>query len=123
MIGADAENIRRSSAMFLLKLKEHFRISQIAIDFIVERCRDLLSQTIVRAEAAVKARLAEVGIDLESVGDLHDIFQSVLDPFDGIDTCYLQEKYYREKFNLIVCMFLMYGYYSRAILTMNKFLF
>ena len=46
----------------------------------------------------VKAKLAEDSdtIELENVFD-----QDSMDPFRGLETCYLQEKYFREKLNLI----------------------
>lgn len=102
LIGADVEKLRQSSALFLLKLKEHHRISQVALDFVVEGSRSLLSQTLNRVREAVKAKLAEAGIDLDSVSGFEDTFEDVIDPFDSINTCYLQEKYFREKFGLIV---------------------
>ena len=102
LMGNDAELVRRSSALFLLKLKEQRRISQIAIDEIVSGSRGLFVQSMERVQASVRAKLAETGIDPDSIVGLDLAITNVIDPFDGIETCYLQEKYYRDHLNLIV---------------------
>ena len=42
--------------------------------------------------------------DLDSVMGLDDVFKDVPDPFDGIETCRLQENYYRDTLGLIVSL-------------------
>lgn len=103
-MGLDVEQVRRSSALFLLKLKEQRRTSQVAIDNIVEGCKGLFTQTIDRVQAGVRAKLAELGLDPDAIEGLDDIFKNVTDPFEGIETCHLQEKYFRETLGLIVSL-------------------
>ena len=93
--------MHRSSALYILKLKEQRRVTQVAIDDIVEGTRGLFFQVLERTKAGVRAILAEAGVDSDSIL-LDDVYKSVLDPFSGIHTCYLQEKYFHEKLNLIV---------------------
>ena len=103
--------MKRSTALFLLKMKEQRRISQVAVDDIVEGCRSIICQTLSHVQAGVKAKLAEVGMDSDTIG-LENVFdQDSMDPFRGLETCYLQEKYFREKLNLIVsnCVKLLIG--------------
>ncbi len=102
LMGTDVEIIRRSSALFLLKLKEQRRISQVAVDEIVSGSRGVFIQSMERVQAGVRAKLAESGVDPGSITGLDSVFTNVPDPFGGIETCYLQEKYYREQLNLIV---------------------
>lgn len=102
MMGLSEEKIRRSSALFLLKLKEQRRISQVTIDDIMEGSRNLISQTITHVQAGVRAKLADSGLDPESVTGLDEVFEGTLDPFNMIDSGYLQEKYYCENLGLIV---------------------
>ena len=85
-----------SNDLFLLKLKEHRRVTQITIDDIVEGNSALLSSTVQHIEAGVKA---ECGLDPDIVTD---IFKDLPNPFNGIETRYLQEKFYHEHFGLIV---------------------
>ena len=89
--------VRRSSALFILKLKEQRRVSQVDI---VESCKSLFSQTIVRVQAGVRAKLAEAGID--AIDGLGGVFDDVTNPFQGLETCHLQEKYFRDELGLVV---------------------
>ena len=53
-------------------------------------------------QANVKARLAESGIDPGTIIGLDDTFSNVSDTFVGLETSYLQEKFYRDTLGLIV---------------------
>ena len=99
LTGKSIENQRRSGALFILKMKEHRRTSQLAIDDIVEGCRGLFAQAVSRVHAGVRAKLATEGIEIEG---LDDIFENLADPFDGLETCYKQEKYFLDNLGLIV---------------------
>ena len=101
LIGSDVMQVRRSSALFILKLKEQRRVSQVAVDDIVESCKSLFSQTIVRVQAGVRAKLAEAGIEPHAIDGLGGVFDDVTDPFQGLETCHLQEKYFRDELGLI----------------------
>jgi hypothetical protein len=107
LLGSDAEEVQRSSALFILKLKEKFHVSQVAIDAVVEGSRMLFAQVLQRVKAGVRAKLAQVGLDAETIG-LEDVYKNIVDPFDGINTCHLQEKYFREKLDLIVSNYVPY---------------
>lgn len=112
LIGSDNEQVRRSSALFLLKLKEQRRISQVAIDDVVGGCKSLFSQTVVRVQAGVKAKLAESGIDPSSIHGLDTVFEDVTNPFDGLETNHLQEKFFRDTFGLVVSLIYAEWYVS-----------
>ncbi|ORU90786.1 MAG: hypothetical protein A6F71_07495 [Cycloclasticus sp. symbiont of Poecilosclerida sp. M] len=92
LLDFDAEKLQHSSALYLLKLKEQRCVSQVAIDDIVEGSRVLFLQLIDRVKAGMRAKLAEAGLDYENFG-LAGVFKNMVDPFDGIHTSYLQEKY------------------------------
>lgn len=96
LIGSDTDEIRRSSALYLLKLKEHRRISQVAVDDIVEGTKALVHHCVEHMQAGVRAKLSESGVDPSSIEGLASVFKNKINPFDGIETCYLQEKYYHE---------------------------
>ena len=87
-----------------IEVKEQRNISQVAIDDIVSDSTDLFHHTITRVQANVKAKLAESGIDVDAITGLDDAFTSVSNPFHGLETAYLQEKFYREKLCLIVSL-------------------
>lgn len=102
LLANDDHHIQKRSALFLLKLKEHHRISQAGIDDIVKDSRDLFHLTISRVEASVKAKLAESGIAPNSISTLDEAFTAISDPFRGLETAYKQEKIYRQDLGLIV---------------------
>ena len=93
--GIDKDIQQRSSALFLLKSKEHRRITQAAIDDIVEDW-DL------RLHARVRERLASAGIEISSIDGLQEVFEDVPSPFDGLETRHKQEKFYTESLGLVV---------------------
>ena len=97
-MGTDVEAQRRASALFLLKLKEKRHLTQAAIDDVVEGSRLLFSQTAQRIRAGINEELAQKGVEM----DVTPVFENLVDPFNGLETQYLQEKYFIEKFGLIV---------------------
>ena len=101
LLGTDQEK-QRSSALFLLKLKESKQVSQVVIDELVTGWNSLFSHTTLRIQAGVRASLANAGIDLNDVPGLDDVFRELPMPFDGIETRFKQEKYYRESLHLVV---------------------
>ena len=101
-MGNDEDAQRRASALFLLKLKEHRRLSQVALDDIVEEWGGLFSHAVKRLSARVREKLSSSGIDVEDIDGLDDMFEDIPDPFKGLKTRFLQEKYYRESLGLVV---------------------
>ena len=92
----------RSSALFILKLKEKKHLTQVAIDEIVEGSCALFQQSVQRVQAGVNEKLAHAGIDPSSVEGLQDVFTELSDPYKELDSGYLQEKYFREELGMIV---------------------
>lgn len=102
MLGRDTISRRRASALFLLKLKEHRRITQAAVDDVVEGCQNLIQQTIVTLHSGIRSCLAKEGIDPDSVRGLKDTFLNYSDPFSELESKYKQEKYYKNYLGLVV---------------------
>ena len=102
LLGIDKNIQQRSSALFLLKLKEHRRISQVAIDDIVEDWDGLFSHSVQRLHARVREKLASAGIEISSIDGLQEVFEEVPSPFDGLETRHKQEKFYTETLGLVV---------------------
>lgn len=86
----------------MLKLKEQRRISQVALDDVVEGCKNLCTQVLECAESRVRATLSESGINPDDIQELSRIFKEFPLPFQGMETFHLQEKYFRENLGLIV---------------------
>ena len=47
-------------------------------------------------------KLACAGINHENIEGLDNVFSKLRDPFDGIDSCNKQEKYFKDSLGLIV---------------------
>ena len=89
LLGSDKVAQQWSSALFLIKLKEFRRLSQVAIDDIIQEWNGLFSHTLQRLHAEVWRTLAENGIDVSSIAGLPEIFQSAPSPFLGLETCHM----------------------------------
>ena len=101
----DSDKQQRASALFLLKLKEQRRVSQVTIDDIVSGFEGLLQQTVSRAKAGVRSKLAEQGVDPLDITDLDDVFEEISHPFNGLETAYKQEKYFKDSLGLVVSIY------------------
>ena len=101
-LGTDKEAQQRFSALFPLKLKESKRLSQAAIDDIVHEWDGLFTPTVQRLQSRIRAKLATAGIDIDEIEGLNEVFRDVPNPFEGLETCYKQEKFYRETLGLVV---------------------
>ena len=93
---------QKRSALFLLKLKEVKGLSQSAVNVVVSGCQELFQHSVGRIQAGVGERLSMQGIDSSEIPDLDDFFSAVVDPFSGLHTTYLQDKFYRDHLNSIV---------------------
>ncbi len=117
LLGTDIKTQRRTSALFILKLKETRRLSQAAIDDVVEGYRGLFDLTVQRMRCGVNACLADAGIDPTDVSRIGNVFTEIVNPFDGLETYYKQEAYFRKEFDLIVYMHNMYTISTFLLLT------
>ena len=101
LLGTDLQLQKRESALFLMRLREVRRISQASIDEVVSGCKDLFESTAKRLQAGVRQKLAENGIELPAI---NEVFDELKDPFTGLESLYLQEKYMSKEFYIIVSL-------------------
>lgn len=98
----ELERSRRSAGLFLLTLKERYQLTQTALNFAVGQVKQMvefLSDDIrLAVEATVEQHCASAGVDAP---DLESCFQDI-DPFYGLETEYMQTKFYKENFGLVV---------------------
>lgn len=97
LMGYDKDQQKRSAALLLLKLKEKRRISQVAVDDIIEHTKAQFEL------AEVRSCLATKGVDLSELDlDLALRLSGINHPFSELDTKHKQENYYVDKLGLIV---------------------
>lgn len=99
LLGLDAVHQKRTSALFIMKLKETRQMSQAAIDDVLDGCKTVFSHTTQRLQSGVRSRLVMLGLD-ETAFD--DLFSGVTDSFEGLETRHKQEKCFKEDFGLVV---------------------
>ena len=93
---------RRSNAEFLMTLSEGRQLSQQAISDVIVGCRKICQQTVCTViERSVRA-IMDADIDVSTTPGLENALLTVPDPFEGIDTPYLREKFYLEHMNYVV---------------------
>ncbi len=93
LLDRDVHEQMKKSILFLLQLKEERLITQAAVNDIVTGCREVFKHTVHHLKAGVSQTLAQSGIDLNDVNGLDGVFNEISDPFMGIETSYLQDKF------------------------------
>ena len=101
--------LKKTAALFLLKTKEVNKVSQKALDSIIEDVSSFINFIIKSLELDIKQCLT-------NSNDINEVLQKYLklDPFYGLNTLYFQEKYYRECCGLLV---------RDAVLKFDSFIF
>ena len=101
LMGYDEELQKCSAALLLLKLKERWRVSQVAVDDIVEHTKAQFDRTVSIVLAEIRSHLAERGVDPSEL-DLDSALSKLNHPFSELDTKHKQDKYFRDRLGLIV---------------------
>ena len=95
-----SSRLTRCAALFLLTTKEHYQLTQSALDFITQQIQHMISFAVDDIDEAVRNYLAEQG--LRGTPFSNEQLESLRSPFMHLQTEYLQNKFYRENFNLVV---------------------
>ena len=115
LLGVDRDKQTKETAAFLLKLKEICNVSERTIGEVIAGYRGLLTKSLSVAKASVKDVLGNADICMSDVNGLDHVFTSIPDVFEGLDTTYKQEKYFKDHFHLLVRI---YKYNSPQKLTL-----
>ena len=97
------ELLQRPTALFLLGLKEKHKLTQAAVQSVVDGVTSLLQQRLDILHMQVHSKLTEAGVP--SMPELDALFSEDGvngHPFLGLETQHQQQKYYRDHFNFIV---------------------
>ena len=111
LLKIDSFEQRKKSSLFLLQLKEERVITQAAINDVVKGCKEVFTHTVNCIKAGVKHKLSISGIDPSDISGLDDLFSDVSDPFNGLETAYLQDKFVAQELGYVVsiaCMHVVY---------------
>ena len=96
-----ADDIKTSAAKFLLKTREEHKVTQTTINKVVGDIKSLWSHALETVKQKVQQRLS--GSSDSLVENVMECFDDST-PFDGLETEYLQHKYYKEHFHFVVSL-------------------
>ena len=97
-----SDRLARSAALFLITLKEKYALTQSAIDFAVGQVNEIVTYVAEDLKASVESALREVSLETGAeVPDLVGCYEECR-PFLHLETEYMQTKFYRENFSLVV---------------------
>jgi len=114
-------NIDMIGAHFLLNLKEKYKVTQVALDFVLDKVVEFIAIASAKIKCNVLDKLKELNHDVEEI--LSDCFLPI-DPFSQMRTEYEQTKFYKEHFGLIVsCMLITVLDYTCKCYFRNPLLF
>lgn len=106
LLHTDVYEQQKKSCLFLLQMKEERLLTQAAVNDVVIGCREVFEHTISRIRAGVSQKLAQCGIDPSSIDGLDNIFNEAVDPFTGLETAYLQDKFISKELGCVVSMYM-----------------
>ena len=91
--------LQRSAALFLLTLKERYQLTQTAINFLIRQVQNMIHYSLLN----IKNSAELMGLITENITQsvLLDYFECV-DPFKSLHSEYLQTKFYKDHFGLVV---------------------
>ena len=88
--------------MLLLTLKEKYRLTQSAITFAVSQVRETMNYVVDDVRDVALTQICQLGVLSEEQQTSLERVIEYADPFAGLQSEYMQTKYYRENFNLVV---------------------
>lgn len=94
-----SRDMKEEAARFLLMLREGRQISQAAIGDVIRGCKSLYQRAIMAMKEKVLHHLAGAGVELPG---LQDIFDAEYNPFNGIQTNHLFERFCIEHLGCLV---------------------
>ena len=93
------DTLQRSCALYLLTLKEKYKLTQTAVDFVVSQTKDTIQTVNDNLHQSVHDSICS-----GNQPNFDHIFESAPNPYSGLETQYLQSKYIENNLGVVVCM-------------------
>ena len=107
---------KKKSCLLLMQLKEERMLAQTAINDVVKGCQDVVSYALSSVKSKVNDLPSHSSTDeIEAVKTkIVDAIDGVVDPFAGLETSYLQDKFIMKELGCIVCYITIFvmAYYN-----------
>ena len=110
---------KRQTALFLMKAREVHKISQVSLDGLLADFTEMRRSSTQYLESEINKILTASGLRMDDFEGLRNLFcqPEVVDPFHGLQSRFLQEKFYKEHFGLVVKLFVHLYVYCNYVLT------
>lgn len=102
LLHRDMHEQMKKSCLFLMQLKEERLLTQAAVNDVVSGCKEVFEHTLGHLRAGVSQKISQSGIDFNSITGLDDVFANMSDPFVGLESVYLQDKFISQELGCIV---------------------
>ena len=97
-------NPKMSAALFLLRTREEGRLTQTALNQVVHSTSSLCEQVASNLKSQVSEAIQTVGLTEDDQKKVLGSLECIsCNPFEGLQTEYKQEKFYKENFSYLVC--------------------
>lgn len=112
-----SSSLRRNAALFLLKTKEKGRVSQVTLDELVSDLTSFVQVRLHEVHQEVKCVISQSNVPVSDVvtAAIERSFnkEEISRPFAGLESSYLQKKYFKEELKMLVC----YNVFYKALCT------
>ena len=100
-------SLKRNAALFLLKTKEEGRVSQATVDGLVSDLTNFIQIRLNEVQREVRCIIqrgsVQVPNDVATAIERSFNKEEISRPFAGLESEYLQKKYFKEELNMVVC--------------------
>ncbi len=101
----DTISRKKAAAIWILKVQEKYKLTQSTMALILKDMTGFIQDLLSDLQDEINASFSSVGIDQSSIPGLSELFSPTSmygSPFDGLQSQYQQQKYYKEELGLIV---------------------
>lgn len=99
-IALPSETRSTRAAKYLLKLREGYKVSEVALIDIIGTCKEMCMEVDSDLKLAITERLTQANIGTDIIEDI--LNEPVPHPFEGVDTIFLFEKFCVDHLNCLV---------------------
>ncbi len=99
------EDLLKAAAKWILKVKETCKLTETAMEEIVQGVTDFQNLLLTKLYEVLKSSLSGNNLSINDFPQLVEAFQPgspFTRPFQGVETSYQQQKYYKEQLGLVV---------------------
>ena len=99
---AEKQVVERAAALWILKARECYRIPLSSMNAIIQDLESMYGYILTGLQEAVGSCLQQSDVDSATIDEVKAIFSARERLFIGLDTQYLQMRYFQHRFQLVV---------------------